>query len=229
MAGIMLSYGILSGLLYKERHGVGQKIETSHLGSMMWLGMMRDGIGILEGQELSRQHRSNMNNPLWNTYKTKDQVWIALSMSQGVRYWPIFCRTVDREELITKSEFSSPKSREENKHQVIGELDKIFASKTFAEWETILKNSDLIWEKVQSTLDLQNDPQVTLNNYLVPFDHPIIGDSMWHQLPLAFDETPISTEKMAPSLGENTETILIERLGYSWDDISLLQDDGVIL
>ena len=229
MAGIMLSYGILSGLLYKERHGVGQKIETSHLGSMMWLGMMRDGIGILEGQELSRQHRSNMNNPLWNTYKTKDQVWIALSMSQGVRYWPIFCKTVDREDLITKSEFSSPKSREENKHQVIGELDKIFASKTFAEWETILKNSDLIWEKVQSTLDLQNDPQVTLNNYLVPFDHPIIGDSMWHQLPLAFDETPISTEKMAPSLGENTETILIERLGYSWDDISLLQDDGVIL
>ena len=118
---------------------------------------------------------------------------------------------------------------QENKKQVIGELDKIFASKTFAEWETILKNSDLIWEKVQSTLDLQNDPQVTLNNYLVPFDHPIIGDSMWHQLPLAFDETPITTEKMAPSLGENTETILIERLGYSWDDISLLQDDGVIL
>ena len=229
MAGIMLSYGILSGLLYKERHGVGQKIETSHLGSMMWLGMMRDGIGILEGQELSRQHRSNMNNPLWNTYKTKDQVWIALSMSQGVRYWPIFCKTVDREDLITKSEFTSPKSREENKHHVIRELDEIFASKTFPEWEEILKDSDLIWERVQSTLDLQNDPQVTLNNYLVPFDHPIIGDSMWHQLPLAFDETPISTEKMAPSLGENTETILIERLGYSWDDISLLQEDGVIL
>ncbi len=52
---------------------------------------------------------------------------------------------------------------------------------------------------------------------------------MWHQLPLAFDETPISTEKMAPSLGENTETILIERLGYSWGDISSLQDHGVIL
>ncbi|SVB60731.1 uncharacterized protein METZ01_LOCUS213585, partial [marine metagenome] len=36
-------------------------------------------------------------------------------------------------------------------------------------------------------------------------------------------------EKMAPSLGENTEEILIDRLGYSWDDISSLQDEGIIL
>jgi crotonobetainyl-CoA:carnitine CoA-transferase CaiB-like acyl-CoA transferase len=34
---------------------------------------------------------------------------------------------------------------------------------------------------------------------------------------------------MAPTLGENTETILTEMLDYTWDDIAELQDEGVIL
>ena len=229
IAGIMLSHGILAGLVYKERTNMGQKVETSHLGSMMWLGMMRDGIGLLEGKELKRQHRSNMNNPLWNTYKTKDEKWIAFSMSQGDRYWPIFCDVLERPELKSDLNFSTSEARQKNKHIVISTLDEIFEEKTLDEWEPILTKSDLIWERVQATLDLPNDPQVLENKYLVPFDHAVIGESMWHQLPLTFDKTPVDTKKMAPSLGENTEEILIERLDYSWDDISSLQNEGVIL
>jgi crotonobetainyl-CoA:carnitine CoA-transferase CaiB-like acyl-CoA transferase len=107
-------------------------------------------------------------------------------------------------------------------------LDKISGSRAFAEWGEILESCDLIWGKVQSTLDLPKDKQVTLNNYLVPFDHPIIGDWMWYQLPLAFYETPLSTEKTAPSTWENTKETLINRLGYSRNDISSLQDEGII-
>ena len=170
-----------------------------------------------------------MNNPLWNTYKTRDGKWIAFSMSQGERYWPIFCEALQKPELISDPRFSTSEARQDNKHIVISALDKIFEEKTFIEWESILTNSDLIWERVQATLDLPNDPQVIENKYLVPFDHPVIGESMWHQLPLTFDKTPVDTKKMAPSLGENTEEILIERLDYSWDDISSLQNEGVIL
>ena len=61
------------------------------------------------------------------------------------------------------------------------------------------------------------------------FDHPTLGPTKWHQLPLTYSETPLSTRKMAPTLGENTETILTEMLDYTWDDIAELQDEGVIL
>ena len=229
IAGIMLSYGVLAGLIYREKHGAGQKVETSHLGSMMWLGMMRDGIGLLEGRELARQHRSNMNNPLWNTYRTKDGKWIALSMSQGERYWPIFCDVVNRKDLESNPNFISSEARQKYKSIVISELDEIFNNKTLDEWEKILRSSDLIWERVQSTLDLPSDQQVISNDYLVPFEHSVLGYSMWHQLPLTFGKTPVTTKKMAPSLGENTEEILIERLGYTWAEIEVLQDEGVIL
>ena len=67
------------------------------------------------------------------------------------------------------------------------------------------------------------------NDYIVEFDHPSIGPSHWTQTPVAYSRTPLSTRKMAPAHGENTEEILIELLDYSWDDIVSLKDKGVIL
>ena len=78
-------------------------------------------------------------------------------------------------------------------------------------------------------MDLLQDPQVIANNYVVDFDHPVIGPSKWPQTPLTYSRTPLSTRKMAPALGENTEEILLDLLGYSWDDIVSLKDALVIL
>ena len=88
---------------------------------------------------------------------------------------------------------------------------------------------DLIWERVQDIMDLPNDPQVIENNYLIDFDHPVLGPTKWHQMPVAYSETPVSTRRMAPMHGEDTETILIDLLEYTWDDIVVLKDEGVIL
>ena len=90
-------------------------------------------------------------------------------------------------------------------------------------------NEEIIWERVQDVFDLPNDPQVKANNYIVDYVHPIAGPTKWLQTPLGYSKTPLSTRKMAPVHGENTEEILIETLGYTWDDIATMQSEGVIL
>ena len=67
VAGIMLSYGILGAVLAKHRFGIGQKVDVSHLGSLMWLGNMRDGIALLAGKAFERQNRQRAGNVQWNT------------------------------------------------------------------------------------------------------------------------------------------------------------------
>ena len=67
------------------------------------------------------------------------------------------------------------------------------------------------------------------NEYIVSYDHPVIGTSNWLQTPVIYSKTPLSTRKMAPALGENTEETLTELLGYTWDEIVGLKDKNVIL
>jgi crotonobetainyl-CoA:carnitine CoA-transferase CaiB-like acyl-CoA transferase len=230
IAGIMLSYGILGAIIARDRYGFGQKVDVSHLGSIMWLGGMRDGIILLTKEEFKREYRTNAGNILWNYYKCKDGKWIAFSMSQGDRYWPTFCRGLGAPELVDDERFNTMDLRYENRTELIAILDSIFIRKNRDEWEKLLTEAgDLIFERVQSTLELPNDPQVRANNYITEFDHPAIGPSHWLQTPVGYSETPLSTRKMAPMHGENTDEILIEMLGYTWDDIENLKQENVIL
>jgi CoA:oxalate CoA-transferase len=230
IAGIILSYGILGAVVAKERFGIGQKVDVSHLGSLMWLGNTRDGIALLAGKTFERQNRERAGNVLWNYYKCKDGTWLALSMGQGDRYWPTFCTAIEREDFVEDPRFNSMQARRDNVEVLVALLDEIFVTRTRDEWEKHLTEAgDLIWERVQTVLDLPNDPQVRANNYLVEFDHPVLGPTKWHQTPLGYSQTPLSTRKMAPQHNEDTEDILLNLLGYSRESIAELQAAGVIL
>ena len=63
----------------------------------------------------------------------------------------------------------------------------------------------------------------------IDYDHPVLGRSKWLQTPVAYSENTVSTKKMAPAHGEDTESVLIELLDYTWDDIATLQEERVIL
>jgi crotonobetainyl-CoA:carnitine CoA-transferase CaiB-like acyl-CoA transferase len=226
----MLSYGILGALMARERFGKGQKVDVSHLGSMMWLGGNKYGIALLTGNDPGRQDRRSARNALWNAYKCQDDKWIAFSMNQSDRYWPDFCKAISRPDLLEDERYNNMEVRAENKVELIQLLDEIFIAKPREEWEKLMNETgSMIWERVQDVWDLPNDPQVIENNYLVDFKHPVLGDTKWLQTPVGFSATPVSTRKMAPELGEDTENILVDVLGYSWDDIAALQDEHVIL
>ena len=146
------------------------------------------------------------------------------------RYWPPFCRAIGRADFIEDTRFNTSEARYDNREELVLFLDEIFASKTRDEWErSLLGNNEIIWEVVQRNLDLPSDPQVVANEYIVNYDHPVIGPSKWLQTPVTYSKTPLSTRKMAPALGENTEETLTELLGYTWDDIAALKDKKVIL
>jgi crotonobetainyl-CoA:carnitine CoA-transferase CaiB-like acyl-CoA transferase len=48
-------------------------------------------------------------------------------------------------------------------------------------------------------------------------------------MPVTFGKTPGSVETLGPELGQDTEMILFEALGYDWDKIGELKAAGVIL
>ena len=102
--------------------------------------------------------------------------------------------------------------------------------KTAAEWDRHFRaTGDFIYAMVQSVNDLVDDPQVIANDYITTFDHPIIGPVKMCNHPNIYSETPSGIFREAPELGQHTEEILVEELGYTWDDVTTLHDKGVIL
>ncbi len=229
MGAIMLAYGVLAALLARERCGVGQQVDASHLGSMMALQGLSVSACLMMGFALPRSFRSQAGNPLWNHYRCQDDQWICLGMLQPDRYWADLCEAVGRPELAEDERFADMRARSQNAAAAVAELDATFASKPRQAWLKILREhpGDFIFTLVNSVNDLPADPQVQANDYVVDFDHPQCGTIQMLGMPVRLSETPGRVRTPAPEFGQHTEEVLLE-LGYDWEQIGELREREVI-
>jgi crotonobetainyl-CoA:carnitine CoA-transferase CaiB-like acyl-CoA transferase len=230
MIGAVVSViGILAALAARDRNGIGQRVDTSLVGSLIYLATSPFTARLLLGQEFPRRDRAKVVNPLCNFYKCSDGGWIFLYMLQADRYWHDFCAATGIEHLEKDPRFVNLEARNANSEQLIKIFDEVFAAKPLAEWLDILeKGGDFIYGPIQTVSQAIADPQVLANKYITDFDHPVFGPTQIVGVPYKFSETPATVTRAAPELGEHTEEVLLET-GYTWEKIGELKDQGVIL
>lgn len=229
MGAIMLSYGILAALIARDKYGIGQQVDSSHLGSMTALQGLNVSCKAILGKEFKRMPRVAAPSPLWNHYQCGDGKWICLAMAQQDRYWKDFCKVLGVAAIATDARFDTMAKRAENASQLIPILDKAFASQSRDYWMAALKKGgDFIYTVVNSIDDLMRDEQMLANDYIVDYEHPRIGQTKLVGFPLRLSETPADPRGAAPEFGEHTEMILTELLGYSWDDVSRFRESEII-
>jgi len=229
MGAIMLAFGVMAALLARDKHGVGQEVDISHLGSMTALQGLNVACRAMLEKEFRRIPRAEAPSPLWNHYKCGDGKWICLAMPQQDRYWPDFCKVMGVPEVEKDTRFDTMAKRAENAKAMIAVFDTAFASKPRDAWMKALKEGgDFIYTVVNTIADLPTDEQMIANEYIVDYDHPRIGKTKVVGVPVRFSETPGDPRGMAPEFGEHTELILTELLGYSWEKVAALREAEVI-
>jgi crotonobetainyl-CoA:carnitine CoA-transferase CaiB-like acyl-CoA transferase len=227
VAGAHIVGAVCAALLNREKTGVGQEIEISLYHAAVW-SLCVDIQQTLAGLEPVKHNRTKAQNPVWNSYRTKDDRWFWLAMLQPDPAWPGFCRAADRLELEHDPRFNSIEARRENCQELIHIIDEILASRTMEEWETRFRENNCIYGKVQTPREVVTDPQALANDFFAEVEYPGAGKIKLVTTPIKFSRNPASLRTPAPELGQHNEEILLE-LGYGWDDIALLKEQGVIL
>lgn len=219
--------GILGALYARERFGFGQEIDVSLLGTLTWLLMGAVSYQCMTGQTHQYLDRRTARNPLSNRYKASDGKWFQLSASRSDPVWPRFCRAVGIEQYEKDPRFHSQEKREGNSEELIAILDRVFAQRPRAKWLQIFAECDLLGQGVNTLEDLITDPQIVENQYIVNYDHPVLGSIKGLGCPAQFSQTPARIVSAAPQLGQHTVEVLLS-LGYSEEDIAQLYEKEVI-
>jgi crotonobetainyl-CoA:carnitine CoA-transferase CaiB-like acyl-CoA transferase len=242
MGAIMLAYGVLAGLMARERHGVGQKVDTSLLGSMMWLRglpfvrelIKQDGKTVVSEMSKHKQStvptRTDPGNPLWNTFKCGDGKWIALAILTSDPHWPVVLEALGNPpELADDPRFADHWSRCQHAREATAILDPLFGSQPRDYWlDRLVAKGDLPVCAINTTAEAANDPQAILNGYITELDHPAHGKIRLPGFPVTLSDTPARIHRQAPEFGEHTEDILINLLGLSWDAVTALRTKEII-
>lgn len=227
--GTVLAMGVMAALLARERTGVGQKVDASLLGSMVWLQNGSISSTLAVGKPIPRQFRARAPNPLWNHYRCQDDRWIMLACRESDRHWGPFCQALGSPEVLAESRFSTEAQREQHCAALVAILDQIFASRARAEWiERFESVGGIIYYPVQQYTEVIEDPQVMANGYLQYVNHPELGRVKMMGFPVLLSSTPATVRARAPHLGEHTDDILTGLLGYSEKQVADLRRKEVV-
>ena len=219
--------GVLAAILERQRTGKGRLVTTSLMNMGLWVIGADVQEALASGRPLHRRSRVQAVDPLINTYCGADGKWFLLVMPNSDANWAKLCEAIGHPEFISDPRFITLDDRISMASETIALLDDIFAEKPLTEWVPILDANDVIYAPVRDMLDALSDPQVELNDMLRTIQHPEHGPYKILNTPVHLEDTDIGPKTAAPELGQHTEEVLLE-LGYSWDDITGLQDLGAI-
>jgi crotonobetainyl-CoA:carnitine CoA-transferase CaiB-like acyl-CoA transferase len=226
LAGLGLAGAVSAALYHRERSGEGQEIRLSLFQTGLWMMASDIQVCLLTGMGYVPTGRL-VPNPLWNHYKASDDKWFHLVMIQADRYWTRFCEAIGRAELAADERYAGILPRARNAAELIRLLDEVFATRTRAEWADVFDRYELVWAPVHRIADVIEDPQAQALEAFQTVSHRSGEKIRLVKTPVEFSATPPAIRHGAPELGEHTEEVLLG-LGYSWDDIARLREEGAL-
>jgi len=147
----------------------------------------------------------------------QEAVWDALAKRIGP--------DVGMPDLATDARFATIGERRKNQ-QLMWTLINKFAEKfTKREFMAILNPLDVPCGPIMSTEDLANDEHVRGREMYVELDHPQRGKWFNVGMPIKLSASP-AVIKRSPLLGEHTDEVLKDVLGYGGDAIEKLKTAG---
>lgn len=229
--GLMSALGIMLALYHRNRTGRGQMLDASLYGAQLFLGAPSLQAYLATGGDTyaKQQPRKAAENPLWNRYRAKDK-WVFLCVPNIDENWSRLCAGLDDPALAGEPRFDTPEKRRRHAKALIARLDKAIKRRPAAEWIERWRGLGIAAGPINNLADLADDPQAWANDYfLETYCDEVQRQVKIRGLPIGLSKTPGVVSGLGPELGQHTELILTETLGYSWEDVARFKEQGVIL
>ncbi len=228
--GLMSALGIVLALHHRRRTGKGQMVDASLYGAQLFLTApsLQAYLATRSEKYSKQQSRKNAENPLWNLYPAKDK-WVFLCLANEGENGSRLCESLENAELPRDPRFDGVEKRRENATALIELLDGIISQRDAGDWMERWKPLGIVASPIQTLADVAEDPQAWKNDYFVKTHcEEVQREVEVRGLPIRLGKTPGEVKTLGPELGQDTELILADTLGYSWDQIGEFKAKGAI-
>jgi crotonobetainyl-CoA:carnitine CoA-transferase CaiB-like acyl-CoA transferase len=136
-------------------------------------------------------------------------------------------KAIGRADLLTDPRFSDPAKLIANMPQLTAILDEVFCAKPMAHWYEVFNGVHVTFGAVQGPQEVINDPQLRVNNIVVPLEGA--GGKLTSTISSPIQVHGVAKEpaRRAPGLGEHSDEILRE-LGFDAAQIEKLHAGGTV-
>ena len=239
--GLHMVIGILAALHQRARTGEGQYVEVAMMDGVMNLcrvkfrdhqrltrgGLSEYSVPTQQGMgDVPRAGNDSGGGQLGNAIHCKPHGpndWLYVVVQEVV--WDALATKIGGEQFAKDPRLASIAERRKNQNDVWKKLNEFAANYTKRELMAILNDLDVPCGPIMGTADLANDEHVHGRQMWVELDHPQRGKWFNVGMPIKLSASPPRIER-SPLLGEHTDQVLQEVLGYDEAKIKALKQAG---
>ncbi len=245
--GLHLALGIVTALYQRNRTGRGQRVLAAMQDGVLNLCRvkLRDqqrlargpltefsqyGQGIPFGEATPRAgNDSGGGQPGWilkcKGWETDRNAYIYVITQAPV--WNEICDVIGEPEWKTHPDYATPPARLPRLKQIFDRIEQWTMTKSKFEAMDILNKYDIPCGPILSMKELAEERSLRDTGTVVEVDHPKRGKYLTVGNPIKLSDSPCEVQR-SPLLGEHTDEILSQVLGYSEKEIADIRTSGAI-
>src|ERR1700722_11136639 len=243
--GLHLALGIVAALYQRNTTGKGQRVSAAMQDGVLNLcrvklrdqqriqqGPLKEysqfGEGVEFGEALSRAgNDSGGGQPGWilkcKGWEKDPNAYIYFITQAPV--WGKICEVIGKKEWITHPDYGTPEARAPRLKAIFATIEEWTKTKTKFEAMDILNEFDIPCGPILSMKELLEEPSLRKTGTVVEVDHPTRGKYWTVGNPIKLSDSP-SEVKRSPLLGEHTDEILRQVLGYDDKKVQESKESG---
>jgi formyl-CoA transferase len=245
--GLHLGLGIVTALYQRTKTGRGQKVDCAMQDGVLNLCRvkLRDqqrlahgpleeysqfGEGIPFGDAVPRAGNDSGGGQPGRILKCKgwetDPNAYIYFITQAPVWEPI-CDVIGEPGWKTHPDYATPKARLQRLNEIFARIEQWTTAKSKFEAMEILNEYDIPCGPILSMKELAEDQSLRKTGTIVEVDHPARGKYLTVGNPIKLSDSPAEVVR-SPLLGEHTDEILRDVLGFREEQIAEIERSGAI-
>lgn len=225
--GQFVAFAIMWGLLYRQRTGKGQHIDLAARDSITCLlGDVMAGYSMNQKLQIPRGNQDEKMAP-HGVYRCQgEDRWVSIA-AKTEDEWQALCSAMGHPEWRQDERFKDAYTRWQNQEELDRLINEWTSRHTREQVVDILQSAGVASMLVSDNKDLFESPHLRERGFIVELEGPGIGKVLSFSPPWKFDKTSTRLTR-APDLGEHNHYVLGEIVGLSPEEISRLEEEGVL-
>ncbi|GAB7537699.1 CaiB/BaiF CoA transferase family protein [Burkholderia sp. 3C] len=224
--GLYSAVAIMAALTHRDRTGEGQYIDMALLDVQVALLANMNTNYLASGQPPTRWGNAHPNIVPYQTFQTSDG-WIIVAVGNDSQFRK-FVEAGGRGELADDPRFATNPSRVRHRPVLVPILSEMTRERGKDAWIAALEAAGVPCGPINDLGEVFENEQVVARGLQVELPHPSGTPVKLVRNPVKMSATPPEARSAPPLLGEHTDEVLRELLGYDDAAIAALRGKGAL-
>ena len=225
-SGLWVAIAILAALNGRAVTGQGSSIDFSMIDGQVALLTLAAARYFALGEVPARLGTEHPGRVPSASFRCADGEYLHITASD--QHWASLCKVLGLEAWASEPALGDNSTRVRRREEVMAELTTAVAKWRRDELAAALEAADVPAGPIRSVDEVLADAHTRARGMVASFVHPRLGEFPCLPVPLKFRGWEDPAVARPPLLGEHTEKVLTERLGYSARRIAELKEAKAI-